>query len=186
MNKATEVETKESTAMQPAKSLNEEKMTPSFVEAERMFERFGEITKATAQRAFDFFRDRGGEMGRELEDWFKAENEILRPTPVEITESDENIFVKAAVAGFKPEQIEVSLDRNVLIISGTAETNEEKPATDVVSREWTSNRFYRQLTLPSEVVADKAIAKLADGMLELTLPKAVAHEATKVAVKAAY
>jgi HSP20 family molecular chaperone IbpA len=32
------------------------------------------------------------------------------------------------------------------------------------------------------VVADKVTAKLADGMLELTLPKAAEHEATKVAV----
>jgi HSP20 family molecular chaperone IbpA len=185
MKNAAAVEKKESTAMEPAKNSVEEKMPPLFVEAEKMFERFGEITKATAHRAFEFFLDRGGEFGRELEDWFKAENEILRPTPVEITQSDENIFVKAAVPGFKPENIEVSINGNVLIVSGTNETNAEKPDTDVIFREWTSNRFYRQLTLPSEVVADKVTAKLSDGMLELTLPKAAAHEVTKVAVTAA-
>lgn len=185
MKNTAEVEKKETTAMQPAKPLNGEKMGPLFVEAEKMFERFAEITKETAQRAFEFFRDRGGEFGRELDDWFKAENEILRPTPVEMTDSDKNIFVKAAVPGFKPEEIEVSIDGNVLILSGMMETKAEKPDKDVVIREWTSNRFYRQLTLPTEVMADKVTAKLTDGMLELTLPKAAAHEATKVAVKAA-
>jgi HSP20 family protein len=165
--------------------MNEEKMSPLFVEAEKMFERFAEITKETAQRAFEFFRDRGGEFGRELDDWFKAENEILRPTPVEMTDSDENIFVKAAVPGFKPEEIEVSIDGNVLILSGMMETKDEKPDTGVVFREWTSNRFYRHLTLPAEVMADNVTAKLTDGMLELTLPKAAAHEAVKVAVKTA-
>lgn len=185
MKNTTELETKGNTALQPAKPLNEKTMSPLFVEAEKMFERFAEITKETAQRAFEFFRDRGGEFGRELDDWFKAENEILRPTPVEITESDGNIFVKAAVPGFKPEEIEVSINGNVLILSGQMETKDEKPDKDVVIREWASNRFYRELPLPSEVMSDKATAKLTDGMLELTLPKAAAHEAVKVAVKTA-
>jgi HSP20 family protein len=187
MKKTTEVEAKESTAIQPANTPDNSKgrMTPAFVEAERMLERFTEITKETAHRAFEFFRDRGGEWGNEVEDWFKAESEILRPAPVEITESDANVFVRAAVAGFKPEEIEVSVKDDVLIISGSTEMSEEKPDANTVVREWTSNRFYRQLTLPSEVLADKVTAKLNNGMLELSLPKAAANEATKVAVMSA-
>jgi len=185
MKKTTGAEGKESTAIQLAKTFNEERMTPAFVEAEKMLERFAEITKDTALRAFEFFHQRGGELGKEVEDWFKAESEILRPTPVEITESDESIFVRAAVPGFKPDEIEVSVNGEVLIVSGTTETNEGKPNENTVIREWTSNRFYRQLTLPSEVLADGVTAKLNNGMLELALPKAAAHEATKVAVKAA-
>ena len=185
MKNTTEVDAKKTTAIEPVKTTDKARMSPAFVEAERMFERFAEITKDTALRAFDFFRERGGELGREVEDWFRAESEILRPTPVEITESDESIFVKAAVPGFKAEEIEVSVNGDVLIVSGATETNEEKPDENTVMREWSSNRFYRQLPLPSEVLADKVTAKLTDGMLELTLPKAAAHEATKVAVKTA-
>jgi hypothetical protein len=64
MKKTTELEAKENTAMQTAKPTSEKTMSPLFVEAEKMFERFAEITKETAQRAFEFFRDRGGEFGR--------------------------------------------------------------------------------------------------------------------------
>ena len=185
MKNTNEVGTKESTAIQPAKPVEEPNRGPAFVEAEKMLERFTEITKDTARRAFEFFRDRGGEFGKEIEDWFRAENEILLPAPIEVTESDANINVRAAVAGFKPEEIEVSVKDDVLIISGTKETRDEKPDANVVVREWASNRFYRQLSLPSDVLADKVTAKLDSGMLELTLPKAAAHEATKVAVMSA-
>ena len=57
-------------------------LSPIFVEAEKMFEHFAEVTKETAKKAFEFFQRRGGEFGKELEDWFKAESEILRPVPV--------------------------------------------------------------------------------------------------------
>ena len=184
MKTANELETK-TTAIEPKKVDQEVTLGPSFVEAENMLNRFTDITRDIAQLAFAFFRERGFEMGKEFEDWFKAENEILRPTPVEITQSDENIFVKAAVPGFKPEEIEVSVKDDVLMISGLTKTGDETPEPDTVVREWASNRFYRQLTLPSEVIADKVTAKLNNGMLELTLPKAAAHEATKVAVASA-
>ncbi|HEX6127296.1 MAG TPA: Hsp20 family protein [Pyrinomonadaceae bacterium] len=185
MKKTTEMETKEITAMQPTNAAMET-ISPTFVEAEKMFEKLTDITMETARRAFEFFRERGGEWGREVEDWFKAESEILRPVPVEIRESKDNLFVKAAVPDFKPDEIEVSVKDNMLIISGKTESrNEPDEEANTIVREWRSNRFFRQLTLPSPVLAEKVTAKLTNGMLELTLPKAAEHGATKVAVAAA-
>lgn len=186
MKKTTELETKQTTAIQPANgSVEKVEPTPAFVEIERMLERFTEITKEIAGKAYDFFRDRGGEWGREVEDWFKAESEILRPVPVEIKEAGENVLVNAAVPGFKPEEIEVSVKGDTLIISGATVASNEKTDANTIVREWNSNRFYRQLILPSPVMEDKVTAKLTNGMLELTLPKATAQEATKVAVASA-
>jgi HSP20 family protein len=160
------------------------KVAPIFVEAEKMFDKMAEITKETAARAFDFFRDRGGEWGRELDDWFRAESEILMPVPIEIKQTDETIYVTAAVPGFKPDEIEVSVKDNFLILSGTAKSRETKTEDNVVLSEWKSNRFLRQLYLPANVIADKVEAKLADGILELTLPKAAEHETKKISVAA--
>jgi HSP20 family protein len=186
MKKTTELETKQTTAIQPANGpMEKAEPTPAFVEIERMLERFTEITKDIAGKAYEFFRDRGGEWGREVEDWFKAESEILRPVPVEITEAGDNVLVSAAVPGFKPEEIEVSVKGETLIISGATEASAEKKDANTITREWNSNRFYRQLMLPSPVMEDKVTAKLTNGMLELTLPKATAQEATKVAVASA-
>ena len=184
--KKAEIEPTKTTLPQPVTDeKTTEEMVPAFVAAERMFEKFGEITNDIAQRAFEFFQDRGGEFGREVEDWFKAENEILLAVPFEMTESDEEIVVTAAVPGFKPDEIEVSIKDDVLIISGNTETDTKGEDAGGIVREWSSNRFYRQLNLPSPVVVDQVDAKLTDGTLKLTLPKATKKDATKVAVSSA-
>ena len=167
-----------------AKKTKSAKLTPVFVEAEKMFDKLSEITTETASRAYDFFRERGGEFGLELDDWFKAEREILRPVTVEIRESDGNIIVSAAIPGFKPDEIEVSIKDRRLILSGQTEAREEKEKENVLFTEWRSNRFFRQVTLPATVDADKVVARLKDGILDLKMPKAEERDATKVSVAA--
>jgi HSP20 family protein len=157
---------------------------PMLVEAEKMFERFAELTRETAQKAYEFFLKRGGEFGREIDDWFKAESEVLRPVSVEITETDKQINVNAAVPGFKPEEIQISVDGNLLILSGETKAETEKEDENTVYSEWRSNRFFRQLRLPAEVNADKVKANLKDGILNLKLPKAAPHEAKQISVSA--
>ena len=168
----------------PKDDNNDNGLSPIFVEAEKMFERFADLTKETAQKAYEFFRKRGGDFGRELDDWFRAESEILRPVPVEITETNGNVNVSAAVPGFKSDEIEVSVKDNNLILSGTTESREKKEDENTFYSEWKSNRFFRQLTLPCEVDPEKVEANLKDGVLQLTLPKLPEREATQVKVKA--
>lgn len=160
----------------------ESKLGPTFIEAEKMFERMAEMTRQVAQRAFDFFTQRGGELGRELDDWFKAETELLRPAPVEMTEDDKNITVRVAVAGFKPEEVEISIKDNVLMMSGKSEQEAKKESEKTFYSEWKSNRFCRQLTLPKDVDADKVKATLTDGVLEVVAPKIPHREATKITI----
>ena len=183
MNKEENV-TNEETAIAKTEKPELEKPFPMFVEAEKMFERFAELTRETAHKAYEFFLKRGGELGKEIDDWFRAEAEILRPVTVEITETDNQFNVTAAVAGFQPEEIEISVDRNVLILSGETKAETKKEDENTVYSEWRSNRFFRQLTLPAEVEADKVKANLKDGVLQLTLPKAAPHEAKQIAISA--
>jgi len=155
---------------------------PTFTEAERMFERMAEVTRRAAENAFSFFSERGGELGRELEDWFKAETELLRPAPIEITENSKEIKVKAIVAGFDPENIEVKVKDNSLTINGESEEKKRNDDESTFYSEWRSNRFFRQMTLPSEVDAERTRADLSDGVLEIVLPKLRGKEPTKVKV----
>jgi HSP20 family protein len=149
-----------------------------------MFDRLAEITKETAQRAFEFFEKRGGEFGKEFDDWFNAEAKVLRPVAVEMTESNGTINVSAAVPGFKADEIEISIKDDQLIMSGETEKKEERKDENVVYSDWESNRFFRQLTLPCGVDADNVRAELKDGILKLSLPKMAAEEPKRVAVQA--
>jgi HSP20 family molecular chaperone IbpA len=54
-------------------------------------------TNAIAQRTFGLFQQRGGADGRDLEDWFRAESELLKPVPIEISESNDTYTIRAEV-----------------------------------------------------------------------------------------
>jgi len=156
---------------------------PFFVEAEKLFKTFEELSRATAERAFENFKTRGWELGKEFDDWFRAESEILRPVPVEITEQNGDLNIVAAVPGFKPEDIKISVINNLLIMDGKTEKSEEKKAEKIIYSDFKSDHFFRQLSLPAEVDADHAQVELKDGVLHIKLPK-IAKEAKQIAVSA--
>jgi len=68
-------------------------ISPVFVAEKKCSRKMAEVSREIAQKAFGFFEDRGVGLGTHLEDWFKAESEILRPAPVEITETDTNVNI---------------------------------------------------------------------------------------------
>ena len=98
---------------------------------------------------------------------------------MKITQTDGVISVSAAVPGFKPEEIEVSLKDNILIMSGKTESEQRRDEEAVFYNEWRSNRFCRQLTLSSEVETGNAEADLKDGVLQLMLKKKAAEESAR-------
>ena len=156
------------------------------VEAEKMIDRLEETAKSVARRAYEFFETRGYRFGTELEDWFRAESELLRTIPMTLKESDAQITVQAEVPGFQAGDIKISAEPHRLIVEGCAEqTNEEKSEEapeKVVFSERRTNRFYRLIDLPAEVDAAKTDAKLKDGVLEITLPKMAVRQPVGVEV----
>lgn len=158
---------------------------PAFVEAEKLIDRIAEFTKLTSQRAYEYFLNRSDKIGSHFDDWLTAELDFLRPTPVEITETADLINIRAAVPGFKPEEIEISIKDALLIMSGETKMEEKKEEEKTFLNEWRSNRFCRQVSLPSEVETEGVEATLKDGILHLTLKKKATEEAAKIEVIAA-
>jgi HSP20 family protein len=158
--------------------------TPVFVEAEKLLERMLDYTRETASRAFELFRERGGQFGRELDDWFMAERELLMPVPVQIRDDGKAFMVTAPVPGFKPEEIEVSIKDDRLYLSGKTEASEKKEEENIIRQEWSSNRFFRSVDLPRKTDPENVKATLKDGILQLTIPKAAEEGEKKIAVAA--
>ncbi len=168
-------------AIQPAKQQAPD--SPIFVEAERLIEQMKEFSQTVARRAYEYFESRGRQFGHELEDWFRAESELMRNVPVEIKEVNGRIIVRAEVPGFAPNEIKVSVEPQRLVISGKVEkTAEEKNEQTLVS-EFRTNQFLREVNLPTEVEAEKTTAVLNDGVLELALTKAAESKPVNVEVK---
>lgn len=157
---------------------------PFFVDAETMLDKMADLTRETSQKAFEYFLDHGGRIGSRFDDWLHAEMELLRPVPVEITETDKLVNIRAAVPGFKADEIELSVNDNNLFLTGETKLDEKTEDQTTFYTEWRSNRFYRQLRLPAEVLSEGADAKLKDGILTLVLKKKPIVEATPITVKA--
>src|SRR5262245_41553746 len=94
---------------------------PTFVEAEKLFDQMKEFSQTVAERAYQLFDERGREFGHELEDWLRAEFELMRHVPTELKESKDQFIVRAEVPGFNAQDIKISVDPNLVILSGKFE-----------------------------------------------------------------
>lgn len=143
-----------------------------------------ELFDRISKRAFEMFEHNGRILGREWDDWFKAESEILHPAHLQVEESDGEIHVKAEVPGFAAADLQVSLEGSRLTISGKRETKEEKTEKKMVYREHCSDQIMRVVDLPSAVEAEKVKATLKDGILEMVMPKAAPARKISIEPKA--
>jgi len=67
----------------------------AFPTAANLFDEFQAISNSIAERAFRLFQDRGRKDGHDLGDWFRAESELLKPVPIEVTETPTGFVVRA-------------------------------------------------------------------------------------------
>lgn len=105
--------------------------------------------------------------------------------PIDVQRTDDGYRVEAALPGFKPEEIEVTLERGTLTIS--ARRSEEKKAEQgrYLRREVYSGSFQRRLVLPAEVKAEDVHASYENGLLRVEVPYAPASNAVRIPIGAA-
>jgi HSP20 family protein len=140
--------------------------------SEEILDQLLQIYDGIARRAFEIFESRGGSPGHDLEDWFRAESELLHPVPLNLSESSGKFIVRAEVPGFGRNDIEINVEPCCLGISGKRETKEEDENAKMIRSEWCADRIVRTLDLPSDVDTSKVSTTLKDGILTVHLPKA--------------
>lgn len=149
-----------------------------------LFSRMEKIYDSVARRAFELFESNGRSLGRELEDWFRAEAELLHPVHVDLAETEQGFAVRAEVPGFTAKDLEISIEPHRLTISGKRETQEERKDKKIIYQERCSDQIMRVIGLPTAVDGEKASATIKDGMLEVTLPKAAPAKKVPIQAKA--
>ena len=90
---------------------------------------------------------------------------------IDIYDSKDSIKVKVDLAGLKKEDIDVSIQENVLTIKGEKKRSSEVKEDAYLRTERFTGTFHRSITLPTEVDQEKVQASFRDGVLELVLPK---------------
>jgi HSP20 family protein len=104
--------------------------------------------------------------------------------PMNITQDDDNFYLRAEVPGIKASELSISAVRNRVSIAGKREIQQEHERVSYHRRERPEGSFSRTVTLPAEVDAERVEAKYADGVLTIKLPKAEAAKPRQITVKA--
>jgi len=110
-----------------------------------------------------------------------SEPEIRAPF-VDMIDTGKEFKIVAEMPGATKDKIDISISGNTLEISSEMGSETESTEGNVVHRERSYRKFYRCIELPEEVVADKATAKLNNGVLEIVLPKKHPTETKKVKI----
>ncbi len=103
--------------------------------------------------------------------------------PVNITQDEENFYVRAEIPGIKPTELSISALRNRVSISGKREIPREQDRVSYHRKERPEGVFNRAVTLPTEVDAERVDARYADGILTLTLPKAEQAKPRQISIR---
>jgi len=102
---------------------------------------------------------------------------------VDMSESKDEVIVKASVPGVKPEDIDVSVTGDVLTIKGEFKQEENVEKENFIRRERRYGSFSRSLALPTAVDVDKAVAEFENGVLKLRLPKSEEVKPKSIEIK---
>ena len=101
---------------------------------------------------------------------------------LDLSESEDGYMVEVAVPGMKPEDLQITVENNVLTIKGEVrhESEEQKRNYHRVERRY--GAFQRTVALPSTVKADAINASLDSGILRLDIPKAEEVKPRRISV----
>jgi len=90
---------------------------------------------------------------------------------INIFEKENSLVILIEAAGVKPENIKITIERNILTISGKREDPFSKEQRNFYSMEISFGAFERRISLPYAADAEKALVKKEDGFILITLPK---------------
>ena len=150
-----------------------------------LYDYMNELYNRISQRAFSIFEGNGRIFGHDLEDWLKAEAEVLTPVPLELSETDTEFAVRAQVPGFTEKDLEIVAEPGRLFITGKTEKKTEEKKKKTLYSEISSNEIFRTIALPAEIDPEKVSAVLKNGVLEVSMQKAKPAKKVPVMAKAA-
>ena len=103
--------------------------------------------------------------------------------PVDIKETKDGYEIKAPIAGFKPEDVEVTFADGVLSIKATHKEEKSKQEGNYIRREVFFGNFQRQILLPPDVQGDNIKASFDHGLLTVEVPRKAKVQPKRIEVR---
>jgi HSP20 family protein len=102
---------------------------------------------------------------------------------VDVSQTPTEILIKTMVAGVNPDELDVSISQEMVVIKGSRRESHHMEDNDYFHKELYWGSFSRTILLPAEVKAEEAIAELRHGLLTIRLPKIDKQKQTKLRIK---
>ncbi len=116
------------------------------------------------------------------DDWLGESDELEGQLAVDVYQTKDNVVIKAPIAGVKADQIDISVSDDMVTLRGERVDEKEVDREHYYVQECYWGAFSRSIILPTATVAEEAQASLKDGVLTLTIPKAVQDKVKKIKV----
>lgn len=100
-----------------------------------------------------------------------------------VYQDKENVIAEMAIPGIDAEKINISIENDVLTVSGSVREKEEIKKEDYYRKEIREGSFSRSVILPMAVKADRAEANYKKGILKITMPKSEEAKPKKIEIK---
>lgn len=114
----------------------------------------------------------------EEDDWEEIEDELEEDgqLAVDVYQDKKNIIIKSTIAGVEPDDIDISIDNDMITIRGRREKQRDVREEDYFYQECYWGSFSRSIILPVDVEAEKIEASIRNGVLTIILPKSHAKD----------
>jgi HSP20 family protein len=135
-------------------------------------------------RLFESFFPRGWMRPFGMGMGYPSMEQVTRQMPaVDVIDHENDILVRAEVPGCTKDDIDISLSDSTMTIRGHSGEEHKEEDKDYYYHETSYGEFTRTVALPTDVDADKAQAKLNNGILEVTLPKVETSKRKQIKVE---
>ncbi len=118
-----------------------------------------------------------------LEKESKWEEEVEAELTVDLYQTPSEVIVQTMVAGVQPENLNITITRDMITIKGKREENQSVNKDDYFVQELYWGSFSRTISLPEEINPEEAEAIEKHGLLIIRLPKIDKHRETKLKIK---
>ena len=148
---------------------------------------FDRLTGASFENDFDSFeeeaRDKTALHPSASLHTLQEEDAAAAQLTVDVYQTPENIYIRALVAGVRPDDLDIAITRDMVTIQGKRVEQKEAEEDGYVYRELYWGTFARTIVLPGEVDVDAAEASEKHGLLTIRLPKVNRDRQTKLKVR---
>jgi len=103
---------------------------------------------------------------------------------IDAYQTDDDIIIESTVAGVEPDDIDIDITNDSVIIRGERKHAEEISEENYLYQECYWGKFSRAITLPQDIDPDKAKAEFSNGILRIRLPKIAKNKTKKLKVRA--